>query len=199
MGEYIEVIKLNKQYDGKVVFKNLNMRFQKNQINVIMGPSGSGKTTLIRILMGLENFESGEIGGLENLKKSVVFQEDRLCEDLSGIANIMLPHDRLEKSEKEIFISEIIELSKSLDMKDAVSKAVGQLSGGQKRRVAILRGALAKYDVIFFDEPMQGIDEESKKKLMDVLIPLLKEKTVFWITHNIDELEFFDNPNLLTI
>ena len=73
----------------------------------MMAPSGAGKTTLLRILAGLEKADSGQIEGLEGLRISMVFQEDRLCENLSASANIRLvrgkkPWGRDKKLEAKI-------------------------------------------------------------------------------------------------
>ena len=86
----IEIKKMSKKYDDKIVLSDLSLVLKDNNFNYIMGESGSGKTTLLNILMGLEEKDSGEIIGLDGRKISAVFQEDRLCEDFSAVKNIKL-------------------------------------------------------------------------------------------------------------
>ena len=74
----------------KKVLDNLSLTIKAGSITALMAPSGAGKTTLLRILMGLETPDSGTILGLTNQRISAVFQEDRLCDNLSPVSNIRL-------------------------------------------------------------------------------------------------------------
>ena len=94
----IKIENLSKSYDGRQVFENLNMELTEGQITCIMAPSGKGKTTLLRILIGLEQADRGKVAGIEGKDISVVFQEDRLCENLNVLSNI-----RLVQKEKQKF------------------------------------------------------------------------------------------------
>lgn len=82
--------KISKSFHGKEVLKNFSAVFPMGETTCIMAPSGAGKTTLLRILMGLERQDSGQIHGLHALRKSAVFQEDRLCDALTPVSNIRL-------------------------------------------------------------------------------------------------------------
>ena len=86
----IEICHLKKAYGEHVIFSNLTMELKKGAVTCLMAPSGVGKTTLLRILAGLEQADGGKIGGLEALRKSMVFQEPRLAEELTAAANIQL-------------------------------------------------------------------------------------------------------------
>ena len=90
MADVIKIDRLNKSYHGKPVLKELSFSIPAGRITAVMAPSGAGKTTLLRILMGLEQADSGRIEGLEGLRLSAVFQEDRLCPNLSPVSNIRL-------------------------------------------------------------------------------------------------------------
>ena len=83
MEKMIRISGLEKAYGEHRVLEALSMTMPSGETSCIMGPSGCGKTTLLRILMGLEKADGGVIEGIPE-KKSVVFQEDRLCDDLSG-------------------------------------------------------------------------------------------------------------------
>jgi sulfate/thiosulfate ABC transporter, ATP-binding protein len=182
----INIRNLTKKYGKKEIFKNFSLEIETGKVTALMGKSGFGKTTLIRILMGLEKYDEGKITGLENQKISTVFQEDRLCENLSAITNISIV------CEKETSIREIsVELEK-IGLKESQNKPVKTLSGGMKRRVAIIRCIMAKSDIIIFDEPLKGLDEITKKNVIRYLKEKIRGKTVIIVTHDIEEARQLD-------
>jgi len=178
----IKLMNISKSYEDKVVLDQINYEIKEGITTCIMGPSGCGKTTLLRIMMGLTSPDSGTILGLENLKKSVVFQEDRLCENLTVARNIrMACHQPLETDHL------LIAAKKVALPTDYLKQAVHQLSGGQKRRVAILRALMSEYDVLFMDEPFKGLDVKTKKQVMQYVKKATKGKTVILVTHDVSE------------
>ena len=192
----IKIDKLNKSFGDTAVFKEFSAEFDDGSVTCIMGSSGIGKTTLLRILMGLEDYDDGHITGLENKTMAAVFQEDRLCENLTVSANIRMTGG---KDEKGISEQEVVKYLEIIGMKDMAGKQVSELSGGMKRRVAILRAVLADRDIVFFDEPLKGLDQETEKKVMETIVPLLSGKTVLWVTHREDEAAYFKNANMLKL
>ena len=76
------------------------------------------------------------------------------------------------------------------------ARPVRELSGGQRRRVAILRCVLAEANTLLFDEPLKGMDEKTVDAVMAFVVPLMAERTVVWVTHDERELGFFDDPVL---
>lgn len=181
MDSVIEVKNLSKAYGEQVVLDDVSITLPTGKLTCLLGPSGKGKTTLLRILMGLETADSGTITGLEGLRKSAVFQEDRLCEGLNLYTNILLPH--LQKS-SDLTISQIETAIGALGLEGNEGKLVRDLSGGMKRRVAILRALLAPYDILFLDEPFKGLDGKTKEKTMDYFKEKAHGKTVLCITHD---------------
>ena len=97
----IKIENLFKKYGENIIFENSSFHFEDNILTAIMGKSGIGKTTLLRIIMNLEKCDKGNIAGLENKKIAAVFQEDRLCENLSSIKNISIVCEK-NITEKEI-------------------------------------------------------------------------------------------------
>lgn len=192
----IKIDKLNKSFGDTAVFKEFSAEFDDGSVTCIMGSSGIGKTTLLRILMGLEDYDDGRITGIENKTMAAVFQEDRLCENLTVSANIRMTGG---KDEKGISEQEVVKYLEIIGMKDMAGKQVSELSGGMKRRVAILRAVLADRDIVFFDEPLKGLDQETEKKVMETIVPLLSGKTVLWVTHREDEAAYFKNANMLKL
>ena len=174
----ITVENLCKSFGEKTVLFGFSARFESNKTSCVMGPSGCGKTTLLNILMGLEAAGSGVITGLDGLKKSAVFQEDRLCENLSAGANVRLvcPQSTAKKRSAELLAA--------LGLESSINCPAHDLSGGMKRRVALARALAAEYDVLFLDEPFKGLDGETKQNAIDVLRRYSKGKTVILVTHD---------------
>ena len=172
---------LCKSYGENKVLENLNAVIEKGRITCLMGPSGEGKTTLLNILMGLEKADSGIIENLPQ-NKSAVFQEDRLCESFSAFTNVKIVSDRLAD---ETILAHL----KQVGLGEAVNQKVSTLSGGQKRRVALVRAILAEKDVLFLDEPFKGLDEDTKKIVTDYLLNNTADTAVIMVTHDTDEAE----------
>ncbi len=185
----IIVNNLSKKYNDKIVLNNFNCIFKNKSVSFVIGKSGVGKTTLIRILMGLEVADNGEIIGIKDKKISAVFQEDSLCENLSVLFNIKLVSENISNSQ----IENALEL---LDLKGCLYKRVRELSGGMRRRVAILRALLYDYDLLIMDEPFKGLDKVTKSKVMDFVINEINDKSAIIITHDIDDIEYFKSKGL---
>lgn len=183
----IEIKNLSKTYKGadgdNVVLDNLSFEIEPHKTTVIMGDSGFGKTTLLRILMGLEKADSGEVTGMA---KSIgaVFQEDRLCEDFSAVSNIKMT------APKTVSIKDIEENLAKVGLGDSLHKAVREFSGGMKRRVAIVRAIMSGRDIIILDEPIKGLDAANKENVLEYIKNNTRGKTVIMVTHNIAEAEF---------
>ena len=164
------------------MFADFSAAFPQGKTTCVMGPSGCGKTTLLSLLLGLERPDSGEITGLSGLRKSAVFQEHRLCEDVSAAANLRLVAPRLSRQEAEALLA-------GLGLGDSLRQPVREFSGGMKRRTAILRALAAPYDVLFADEPFQGLDQDTKGLVLDYWREQTRGKTVILVTHDLAEAE----------
>lgn len=175
--EKICVKNVSKSFGGKKVFQNLNLTIEPGKISCMMAPSGAGKTTLLRILMGLEDADSGCITGLEGKRFSAVFQEERLCEYMTAVDNIRLVTPRLD-AEK------VVQEMDKLGLGDCGAQPVSQLSGGMRRRVSILRSLLAVYDILCLDEPFKGLDDVCKEQTLAYVKQKTTDKTVLFVTHD---------------
>lgn len=179
----IIVDSLNKSFGEQEVLKNFSYQFREGKTTCIMGESGCGKTTLIRILLGLETKDSGTVSGVSYGKISAVFQEYRLCENLSAAANIRFVCRR------RLADSEINEAFLRVHLDDANQKPVRFLSGGMKQRVAIVRALLADSECIFMDEPLKGLDEDTKRMTADYICEKAAGKTLIVVTHDVKDIE----------
>lgn len=175
-----------KSYGENRVLDGLTLKIPEQGIFCIMGASGIGKTTIIRLILGLEKPDSGELYIPEDKKKSVVFQEDRLLEELNAIWNIKITAP-VHMSE-----SDIINELESVGLKGSLEQPVSRLSGGMKRRVAIVRALLAESDIIVMDEPCQGLDDELKLQILDYMKRKTLGKLLIMITHDKLEVEYLN-------
>ena len=180
--EQIRVEAVSKAYGPKTVLQAVSFAIPIGQVSCIMAPSGWGKTTLLRILMGLEQPDGGRILGLEGLRFSAVFQEDRLCDNLDPSANIRLINPTLGRRETEDALA-------AVGLAGCLRQPARELSGGMRRRVAILRALLAEYDLLFLDEPFKGLDRETKETVMADTRRRCAGRTVLLVTHDVAELD----------
>lgn len=172
---------ISKRYGRTVVFKNFNLEIKEQQTTVIMGASGVGKTTLLNVLLRLEKPDSGKVEGLAGKKVVAVFQENRLVEHLDSMRNIEVV------CKKDFSRKELLEEFKQVGLEDVANKSVSELSGGMKRRVAIVRSVFVDSDIIVMDEPFKGLDLELKSKVIKYIRNKTRGKTVIIVTHNLDE------------
>lgn len=180
----IEFNKVGKTFGDNCVLSDFTYVFKRDAINFIVGSSGIGKTTIVRILAGLEKTDTGYIEGLNNVKLSMVFQDDSLCENLSIRSNIKMVTGKEE--------GEVLKDAKILGLDKFFKTRVNSLSGGMKRRVSILRAFSVPFDIIILDEPFKGLDMSMKRIAMDYVIERLKGKMAVIITHALDEVRYFE-------
>ncbi len=178
----LEISHLTKRFGEKTLFEDLNLTLTAPA--VLWAPSGWGKTTLLRILMGLETPTSGAVQGVG--KVSAVFQEDRLCPQLTAVENValVLPGPMSQyKPQIELDFQQL-----GLDGA-ALSLPARKLSGGQKRRTALLRALWAESDTLLLDEPFTGMDPETMKKAAALLKARCQDRNVLLATHDREAIE----------
>ena len=188
----IVIQNIYKAFGGKPVLQNFSAVLPQGKLTGLMAVSGAGKTTLLRILMGLETPDRGHIMGLDGVCLSVVFQEDRLCENLNPLSNIRLVTPTLDQKTAEKALA-------AVGLTDCLHQPVRELSGGMRRRVAILRALLAEYDLLLLDEPFKGLDQETKKTVMEYTRRQCSGRTVLLVTHDPTELDVMGAVQKLTL
>ena len=178
----LEISNLTKRFGEKTLFEDLDLTLTAPA--VLWAPSGWGKTTLLRILMGLEMPTSGAVQGVG--KVSAVFQEDRLCPQLTAVENValVLPGPMSQyKTQIELDFQQL-----GLD-DAALALPARKLSGGQKRRAALLRALWAESDTLLLDEPFTGMDPETMKKAAALLKARCQDRNVLLATHDREAIE----------
>jgi NitT/TauT family transport system ATP-binding protein len=180
----IKITRLNKAYGGQVVLKDFSACFPGGETTCIMGDSGLGKTTLLHMIMGVVPADSGQIEGVRTQEPmGVVFQEDRLLEGFNAMANIRFA------AAKGVARPEIKLHLEALGLGGSLDKPVSQLSGGMKRRVAIARAILSQAALLFLDEPLKGLDAQTKAQVIHYIRQHTKGKTTLMVTHSPEEAE----------
>ena len=182
----IQIRSLSKAFGDNQVLSGFSADFPEGKTTCIMGPSGVGKTTLLRLLTGLEKPDQGEILGIAGKRLSAVFQEDRLCENLTAGANVRMVQRQPARKSRE-FARRMEEGFNSLGLEGCAGRKASELSGGMRRRTALLRALLAEYDILLLDEPFKGLDAETKKRAMDYTKKMCRGKTVICVTHDQEE------------
>ena len=180
----IELKHIAKSFNGLPVLRDINLTFRDGGCYCLMGPSGSGKTTLLRILMGLEQPDEGTLEvDIEPAAVSAVFQEDRLCESFSPVENVTMCTGRSMKASRVRW-----EMAKLLP-EECLSRPVSTLSGGMKRRVAVLRALLTPSHVLLMDEPFTGMDEDLKRSVIAYIREKQNGRILILSTHQEEDVE----------
>lgn len=172
---------ITKSYGKQKVLENISFNLNESERICIYGKSGIGKTTLLRIIAGLEKADSGEITFVG--KVSMVFQEDRLLENTDVYTNLYcVLGSRFDKAEADMHLKEV-------GLEGAGNKIVSELSGGMKRRVAIVRCMMKSSEIILLDEPFKGLDTILKDNIIRYVVKYLNGRAVIMVTHDISEAE----------
>ncbi|WP_022760186.1 MULTISPECIES: ABC transporter ATP-binding protein [unclassified Butyrivibrio] len=184
----IDLENISKSYGARKVLENFNLEIENDHSYVITGASGSGKTTLIRILLSLEEPDSGRVHLMGDYKypylnAGVVFQENRLCEQFSAVQNVVMVN---KKNSVKVAEEELLRLLPE----DAIHKPVSELSGGMKRRVAIVRACAIPSDMLIMDEPFTGLDLENRIKAIEYIREKQGRNPLLITSHDMEGLDF---------
>ena len=176
----LEAVNVSKAFDGRPVIRDFSARFAPGSRTCLMGPSGCGKTTLLRLLMGLETPDGGQIRIPKGTRFSAVFQEDRLLEHLDAWGNLHLIGTRQGEARAAAMLAE-------LGLAETAERPVREYSGGMRRRLALIRALLAPSDALALDEPFSGLDDENRAVCRAVLQRDTVGKPVLLVTHDEDD------------
>lgn len=186
---------------GKVVeaLADMNLECAPGSFTALIGPSGCGKSTVMRVSLGLEDHDSGDIqiagqsssaataGGVTG----VAFQDAALLPWRSVSQNISLPLEALGRDPKQHF-DEIRHLIELVGLEGYENALPGELSGGMRQRVSIARSLITTPEVLFMDEPFGALDQIRRRQMNVDLqrIWLDTNSTALLVTHGIDEAVF---------
>lgn len=199
MDSIISIRNLVKRFGDKTAVNGLDLEIGRGELFGFLGPNGAGKTTTIRCISTLTNFDSGTITvNGHDLRKDpkrakdcmgLIQQQVSLDKDLT-IRENMISHAMYHMMGKRDRNRRIEELSEYFGLGDYLDRPVDSLSGGWKKRAAIVCAMLHEPDVLFLDEPTSGLDINARRLLWDVVSNLNKGgTTIILTTHYIEEAE----------
>jgi ABC-2 type transport system ATP-binding protein len=201
MAEIITVHKLSKQYnppDGPLAINEIDLQIQEGEIFSLLGPNGAGKTTLIAVLCGLFPPTSGDalIAGHSVVQNpmavkqtiGVVPEEIALYPQLSGRQNLRYFGLLYGLSGREL-TEAMDDVLAVIGLTDRADDKVGHYSSGMKRRLNVGAGLLHKPRIVLLDEPTVGLDPESRRRILDLVLQLKHEvgATILYTTHYMEE------------
>lgn len=203
MSDMIRTAQLSKRYAGSEAYavKDLSLTIDRSEIFGLLGPNGAGKTTLISMLCGMLKPTSGEltIDGLDYRRHKrriqerigVVPQEYALYPTLTARENLIYFGSLYDLPRKELQ-SRVAEGLEQVGLAQFQHQRVETFSGGMKRRINLLSAILHRPAVLFLDEPTVGVDVQSKKAIMELLVSLHESgTTIVYTSHMLNEAQDF--------
>lgn len=201
----IEFRNVSLAYDDLVVLDGVSFVVWPAELKLLLGESGGGKSTIIKLALGLEKPDAGEIfiDGEEITRLSedeldrvrdrmgVVFQEGALFDSLSVFENVA--YRLREHGEDQITIERKVgEILQFVGLEGVADELPSELSGGMKRRVAIARAVVDQPHILLFDEPTTGLDPPTAGTIWELGVKLRDVLGVssIWVTHRIDDVRF---------
>ncbi len=178
-----------KRFGDKTVLPGISFAVGEGAALHVGGESGSGKTTLLRILAGLEKPDAGSLcftaGGREITAPRIgmVFQEDRLIGHLTAEENVMLCAPDQSAEAVRLSLRELLPAG-------VLTRPVRELSGGERRRVCIIRAFAAPSDILLLDEPFNGLDEDNHRRAADYIRENRGQRPLIITSHEDRHLRF---------
>jgi ABC-type sugar transport system ATPase subunit len=197
MDTVVEFKGVSKNYNDLAVLEDINLSVRQNDFMIIYGMPSCGKSVLLRLLMGLEKADTGDIFLRGNNARRIppkvrnigyVPQDFALIPHKTIFENIAYPLRLMKKPTAEI--KPVVQRAAAmLSIVDLLDKIPTQLSGGQKQRVAVARGVVKETDIYIFDDPLAGLDFKLRERLIDDLRRLQEELSACFIYATSDPME----------
>ncbi len=196
----IKIVHLIKRYKERLVLKNISHQFPKKGLCIIYGPSGCGKTTLLNCIAGLLPFEGSieldhkrlesmsdnELSDMRLKSYGFVFQDFKLFENETVLANLLFPLETIHHLSKEKKMRKCEDLLSLVGLSGYEKQNVNKLSGGEKQRVAIARALINDPKVLLADEPTGALDEKNSVEIMNIIKIIARKSLVIMVSHDQD-------------
>ena len=209
----IQITKSYKNGDSKLkVLNRISIKIDSGEIITIMGQSGAGKSTLLHILgtldypdkgkielngLNINNYNKKELSLFRNQEIGFVFQSHHLIPELTVFENILVPSWIYGRGNESIKYAEfLLEFVGLIDKKKLYP---GQLSGGERSRISILRAIINRPSVILADEPTGNLDIHNSRLLIELFVKINKDfnQSILISTHDYDVAKIGDKKFIL--
>lgn len=202
-GDIVEVRDLEHAFGDFTAVRGISFTVKKGEIFSFLGPNGAGKSTTINILTTLLPLQKGtvRVAGYDVAREpgkvretiGIVFQDDVLDRDLT-VWETMEFHGRLYAIPREERQQQIDDLLRIVELESKRNERTKNLSGGMKRRLQIARGLLTRPEVLFLDEPTQGLDPQTRMRIWDYIRQVNGAgTTIFLTTHYMEEADMLSD------
>lgn len=191
----LEVININKSYDGLKALNNISFKLKKGEIVGFLGPNGAGKSTLMKIITSFINQDSGEVI-ISSINKDVdtiltkskigylsennpLYNDMKVVEYLNFISQLY----KLKNSKKRILL-----VSKQIGLEKVMNQEINSLSKGFKQRVGIAAALVHDPEILLLDEPTTGLDPNQLVEIRQLIKEIGKKKIILLSTHIMQEI-----------
>jgi ABC-type nitrate/sulfonate/bicarbonate transport system ATPase subunit len=183
----ISATHLAKRFGDLPVLADVSLTIARRDVVGLLGPSGCGKTTLLRILLGLETYDSGELS--TPLHRAGYLPQDALLlpwKTVLGNAELPLQLQGVLTAERRRRVRDALP---DFGLEEFASLYPHEMSGGMRQRAALLRAVLTGSEVLVLDEPFGALDTLTRHRLQDWLADLTErlDRTVLFVTHDLEE------------
>jgi len=200
---------LHKSFGEQTVLSGIDLTVGRGETVAVLGRSGTGKSVLLKLIVGLDQPDSGSIsirgqeiedldeGQLNEVRKKIgfLFQQAALYDSLTVEENVAFPLNRHSKMSDAERKSRVGELLSSVGMEQDLQKMPSEISGGMKKRVGLARALALEPDILLFDEPTAGLDPITAEEIGKLISQLKDERkiTSIVVTHDIHGAKAFSD------
>ena len=208
----IELKNVIKYYDDALILNDVSFTVRRGETKIILGGSGSGKSTILKLIIGLEKPDEGEIWvdgeEISRLRESqlvhvrqkigMVFQEGALFDSLSVADNVAYRLHEQGEMDEEAILTIVAKTLGFVGLEDAIEKMPSELSGGMRRRAAIARALIGSPRIMLYDEPTAGLDPLTATTINELVMKLrdLEGVSSVFVTHRLKDVYSMANQYL---
>lgn len=195
----IKIENLSKTFGNFKALDNLSFNVQENRVLGFLGPNGAGKTTTIRMMVGLSKPTLGQISiGNEpvifgqtkiNHKFGYLPEQPAFYGWMTGQEYLSFVADLFKIENKKLAVQEINRVLDLVKLQDAKNRRIGGYSGGMKQRLGIAQALINRPKFLILDEPVSALDPIGRKEVLEILLNLKKDHTIFFSTHILSDVD----------
>jgi ABC-2 type transport system ATP-binding protein len=192
----LTIVDLNKSFKDVRVIKDLNLNIQEGEVYGFIGKNGAGKTTTINLILSLIHKDTGNISLFGN---EVFFTEQGYKKEIGYVPDVPVFPSHMNAYDYLLFTldifnniddsdSRIKEMLKFVSLENN-NKRISSYSRGMKQRLAIAQALIHNPSILIMDEPTSALDPQGRKDVIDIMMKLKGQKTIFYSTHILDDVE----------